>query len=73
MEEICTKIIDDAGGPKKLADALNAMGVAPITPQAVSQWKRIPPNRVVAVEAITGVSRHEQRPDIFGPVPEAAA
>lgn len=66
METICEKIIRDAGGPKKLADALNLIGAAQITPQAISQWKRVPPNRVVAVEAVTGVSRHILRPDVFG-------
>jgi DNA-binding transcriptional regulator YdaS (Cro superfamily) len=31
--------------------------------------KRVPIERVAAVEALTGVSRHELRPDIFGPAP----
>lgn len=64
MEEICRKVIEDAGGPAKLARALGDL-----TSQAVSQWKRIPIERVAAVEALSGVSRHELRPDIFGPAP----
>jgi DNA-binding transcriptional regulator YdaS (Cro superfamily) len=64
MEEICEKVIKDAGGPAKLARALGDL-----TSQAVSQWKRVPIERVAAVEALTGVSRHELRPDIFGPAP----
>lgn len=57
-----------AGGPAALAKALGG-----ITSQAVSQWKRVPPDRVIEVERITGISRHELRPDIFGPASETAA
>lgn len=70
---ICTKIIRDAGGPAKLAACLNEAGGKPITPQAVSQWRRVPAERVIAIEAICGVSRHEVRPDIFGPAPKETA
>lgn len=38
-----------------------------ITPGAVNQWATIPPHHVLAVEQITGISRHDLRPDIFGP------
>jgi DNA-binding transcriptional regulator YdaS (Cro superfamily) len=38
-----------------------------ITPQAVSQWKRVPAERVLDVERATGVPRHELRPDIYPP------
>jgi DNA-binding transcriptional regulator YdaS (Cro superfamily) len=44
-----------------------------ITPQAVSQWKRVPPAWCIPLEAATGVSRHELRPDIFGPSQGKAA
>ena len=40
-----------------------------LTPQAVNQWVRtgrVPAERCVAVEKITGVSRHILRPDVFG-------
>jgi DNA-binding transcriptional regulator YdaS (Cro superfamily) len=37
-----------------------------ITHGAISQWDRIPAERVLEVERITGISRHELRPDIFG-------
>lgn len=38
-----------------------------VTGQAVGQWARVPPRRVIAVEAATGgrVSRHRLRPDIY--------
>lgn len=40
--------------------------------QSVISWikrGRVPLERVAAVEAITGVSRHALRPDFFGPAP----
>jgi DNA-binding transcriptional regulator YdaS (Cro superfamily) len=43
----------------KLADELG------IRPQAIYQWKRIPVGRVLQIERLTGISRHEQRPDIY--------
>lgn len=46
--------------PRELATKLG------ITRPAVLQWRRVPPGRVLAVEKITGVSRHIQRPDIYG-------
>ena len=42
-----------------------------VTPQALSQWERVPPLRVLDVERVTGVPRHELRPDIY-PAPEQA-
>ncbi|WP_425087795.1 transcriptional regulator [Stappia sp.] len=72
MEEICNRAIGGAGGPAKLAAALSERGVK-ITPQAISQWNRVPSGRVIVVEEITGISRHELRPDIFGAVPERVA
>lgn len=45
-----------------------------ITPQAVSQWKQVPAERVLDVERATGVSRHRLRPDLYpAPEPERAA
>lgn len=40
-----------------------------ITQSAVQQWLRVPAERVLAVEAATGISRHDLRPDIYGPAP----
>lgn len=57
--------IKDTVGVAKLARALGN-----ITPQAISQWKRVPPERVIEVERATGISRHVLRPDIFGPEPK---
>ncbi len=38
-----------------------------IRSQAVSQWRRVPAERVLAVEQATGgrVTRHELRPDLY--------
>ena len=38
-----------------------------LTLQAVCQWSRVPPERCLDVERVTGVSRHVLRPDIYGP------
>jgi len=43
-----------------------------ITAQAVSQWNEVPPLRVLEVERVSGVSRHDLRPDLY-PLEEARA
>lgn len=32
---------------------------------AVAMWKKIPPERVPEVERITGIPRHQLRPDLW--------
>jgi len=64
------RAIERAGSVKALADA------AGVKPQAISQWRRIPSDRVVRISEATGMSRHELRPDLYeqpGASPEAAA
>jgi hypothetical protein len=61
-EEILELIRKTHRGPKGISDLLGGQ----ITPQAVSQWKRVPPAWCIPLEEKTGVSRHEMRPDIFG-------
>lgn len=55
------KAITEAGGTAALARAIS------VTPQAISQWERVPAERVIAVEEATGgkVSRGELRPDLY--------
>ena len=55
------RAIAAAGGASKLARKLG------ITHQAVMKWRRLPAERTLEVEAATGVSRHELRPDLYPP------
>lgn len=38
-----------------------------VTPQAITKWKngRIPAERVLEIERVTGVSKHDLRPDLY--------
>ncbi|HEX5933477.1 MAG TPA: Cro/CI family transcriptional regulator [Pseudorhizobium sp.] len=60
------RAINSVGSASELARRLR------VTPAAVLQWRKVPAERVLEVERITGVSRHDLRPDVFGPIPEAA-
>lgn len=53
----------NAGGRKALAAAIG------VTRQAIEQWRRVPAERVLDVERVSRVSRHDLRPDIFGVTP----
>jgi len=53
-----------AGGVGALARKIG------IAQPSVSNWSRVPAERVLTVEAVTGVSRVELRPDLFGERPE---
>lgn len=59
------KAVDIAGGQNSLARKLG------IKQPTIWRWihvqKRIPAERVLAVESLTGVPRHELRPDIYPP------
>lgn len=47
---------------------------AGVTVAMWSRWetgaRKIPAARVLDIERITGISRHELRPDVFGPAPD---
>jgi DNA-binding transcriptional regulator YdaS (Cro superfamily) len=62
-EAIATKALKEAiraaGGFHALARHLG------ISHNAVLDWRRTPPARVIAIEKLTGVSRHRLRPDIY--------
>jgi DNA-binding transcriptional regulator YdaS (Cro superfamily) len=62
-EEALADAIEKAGNASELSRRLN------VTPQAVGQWTVCPALRVLDVERITGVSRHDLRPDVYGPAP----
>lgn len=64
--EALTEAIKAVGTQQSLADQLG------IKSASISEWKargRVPAERVLDIEAATGVSRHDLRPDIFGPPP----
>ena len=55
-----------AGNTSTLARSLG------ISHTAVRKWRllgRPPAERVLEIERVTGVSRYELRPDVFGPAP----
>jgi DNA-binding transcriptional regulator YdaS (Cro superfamily) len=54
------RAIKKAGGVKKLAEALEC------SPPAIYQWDKVPVERAIQIERLTGISRQELRPDIFG-------
>lgn len=58
------RAVDQVGGPV-IAAAIGR------TKQCVYKWPIVPAEHVLAVESLTGISRHELRPDVFGPA-EAA-
>lgn len=70
METTCSpvdKAIEALGGLTKTATALGIDN-----PSVIANWRtrrRIPAERTLEVEALTGISRHELRPDIFGAAP----
>ncbi|WP_050421072.1 Cro/CI family transcriptional regulator [Bradyrhizobium tropiciagri] len=53
------RAIDAAGGVAELARKIG------IAQPSVSNWNRVPAQRVIAVEAVTGVSRKLLRPDLY--------
>ena len=68
-EDGLERAIAAAGGVSALSRVLG------VSQPAVSGWKRVPPDRVLAVEAATGIARTTLRPDLYAeaelPVPEA--
>lgn len=60
------RAVESAGSQQALAQLLG------IKPPSVSGWydrRRVPAERCIAIEQATGVSRHQLRPDVFGPEP----
>ncbi len=53
------KAIEAAGGVSALARALD------LSQPTVSAWRRVPSERVLSVEAATGVERSQLRPDLY--------
>lgn len=59
--------IEAAGGVRALARQLG------VSQPTISGWRRVPADRVLAVESLTGVDRAMLRPDIYPPQDAAAA
>ncbi len=55
-----SEAIRAAGGVGELARQIG------ISQPSVSNWNRVPAERVVSVEAVTGVDRGVLRPDLYG-------
>ncbi|HVY56557.1 MAG TPA: Cro/CI family transcriptional regulator [Xanthobacteraceae bacterium] len=55
-----SEAIEAVGGVGSLARLLG------ISQPSVSNWSRVPAQRILAVEAVTGVSRARLRPDLYG-------
>jgi len=58
------------GGASRLAKACN------VKPQNITRWQKtgqVPAHHCLAVELLTGISRHELRPDVFGTPEQALA
>jgi DNA-binding transcriptional regulator YdaS (Cro superfamily) len=51
--------IDAAGGLRPLARLLG------ITPQAIMQWDKVPAERMLEIERVTGIARERLRPDLY--------
>lgn len=59
MEVGIKKASEAAGSVIRLAELLG------VTRNAIYQWERIPAERVVEVEKLTGVPREQLRPDLY--------
>lgn len=58
-ERALQRAINAAGAGKTLAGRIG------VTPQALSQWRRVPAGRVLDVERASGVPRQDLRPDLY--------
>lgn len=63
------RAIKEAGGQAALAERIG------VTQSLISFWlnsakRGAAPEHVPAIEAATGISRHDLRPDVFGPAPK---
>lgn len=66
MIEIIRNAAGQVGGIQSLAKQLQ------IKSQSFYRWRKIPAERVLEIERLTGISRHELRPDLYPKDGEAA-
>ncbi len=60
MQRAVDEAVRREGSLKRVAERLG------VTRQAMQQWVSVPVKRVLTLEAISGVSRYDLRPDIYG-------
>jgi DNA-binding transcriptional regulator YdaS (Cro superfamily) len=76
MKEAFERAIKLVNGQSAMARKLST-AEQPITQQRLWHWLKVkgacPAELVLRVEEVTGVSRHELRPDVFGAKPAVAA
>jgi DNA-binding transcriptional regulator YdaS (Cro superfamily) len=60
-DQTVRRAVDAAGGATALAAALG------IKPPSIYSWRRVPAERVIEVERVTGIPRTVLRPDIYPP------
>ncbi len=71
MDTPVDTLVNKLGG---LTRAANLLGIK--NPSVVANWRtrgRVPAEKVLEIEGLTGISRHVLRPDVFGPAPVEAA
>ncbi len=66
LERAVDEAIRREGSLRRVAEKLG------VTRQAIQQWSSVPVKRVLMMEEMTGVSRYELRPDIYGKAPQRA-
>jgi DNA-binding transcriptional regulator YdaS (Cro superfamily) len=64
MQRAVDEAVRRVGSLKRLAERLD------ITRQAIQHWTSVPVKHVLTLEALSGVTRYELRPDIYGSDPE---
>lgn len=60
MEKLLEHLRKERGRLSELAGHLK------VSPSTVLTWKQVPPAYCLRIESITGVSRYDLRPDIYG-------
>jgi len=63
LHALTKQAVQIAGGNQAVADRIGT------TRQAVYEWAAVPAKHVLVLEEMSGVSRYELRPDIYGPPP----
>ena len=59
--QVIAAACERAGGMRALARAIG------INYQNIQAWRRIPAERMIAIETATGIPREQLRPDLFVP------